>query len=117
MQNLVQFHQFVLKILSGNEILISIKGINSVINLQKLTQAINAYAKFGQIQSIRSRGIKQKQSIRMESQHDRQPENSITPQPYFVCGVIIIRHHDASCQMMPNSCLEWLNFRFPLNNL
>ena len=30
LQNLVKFHSFVLKILSGNEILASIKGHNSV---------------------------------------------------------------------------------------
>ena len=46
-----------LKILSGNEILTSIKGHNSVINFRKLTLKnlildhinISAYAKFGQI--------------------------------------------------------------------
>ena len=55
MQNLVKFCQLFLKILSGNEILTSIKGNNSVINLQKLMcnnpnldlVNINAYAKFG----------------------------------------------------------------------
>ena len=36
-QNLVRFCQFVLKILSGNEILTSIKGRNSVKILQKIT--------------------------------------------------------------------------------
>ena len=68
MQNLVKFHQFVSKIFSGNEILTAIKGHNSVINLQKLTHLnsnldlvnINAYAKFGQIPSIRSQHIEQK---------------------------------------------------------
>ena len=35
LQNLVKFHQFVLKILSGNKTEVSIKGHNSVINLQK----------------------------------------------------------------------------------
>ena len=68
MQNLVKFHQFVLKILSRNEILTSIKGHNSVINLRKLTLNnpnidlvnINAYAKFGQIPSICSQDIEQK---------------------------------------------------------
>ena len=64
MQNLVTFHQieFVLNILSENEILTSIKGHNYVINLLKMTHNdpnldlvnINAYAKFGQIPSIRS---------------------------------------------------------------
>ena len=36
-QNLVRFCQFVLKIFSGNEILTSIKGRNSVKILQKMT--------------------------------------------------------------------------------
>ena len=56
MQNVVEFRQFVLKILCGNEILTSIKGHNSVINLRKLMSNnfnkdlvhINAYAKFVQ---------------------------------------------------------------------
>ena len=47
---------FILKILSGNKILTSIKGLNSVLNLQKFTLNIpkldiiniNAYPKFGQ---------------------------------------------------------------------
>ena len=53
-QTLVKFHQFVLKILSGNEILTSIKGHNSVIDLRILTRNnpnqdlvnVNAYANF-----------------------------------------------------------------------
>ena len=36
LQNLVKFCPLVLKILSGNEILTSIKGRNSVENLQKM---------------------------------------------------------------------------------
>ena len=36
MENLVEFRQLFLKMLSGNEILTSIKGHNSVINLQKI---------------------------------------------------------------------------------
>ena len=36
-QNLVKFCSFVLKILSGKEILTSIKGYNSVTNKQKMT--------------------------------------------------------------------------------
>ena len=36
-QNLVKFWPLVLKILSGNEILTSIKGHNSVANLQNMT--------------------------------------------------------------------------------
>ena len=40
-QNLVLFCQFVLKILSKNQILTSIKGHNSVANLQKKTKIYN----------------------------------------------------------------------------
>ena len=36
LQNLVKFQQIVLTILSGNEIPTSMKGHNSVINLQKI---------------------------------------------------------------------------------
>ena len=67
-QNLVKFHQFVLKILSGNEILTSIKDHSSVIHLRKLTcnnpnlDLVNAYSKFGQIPSIRSQDIEHKRS-------------------------------------------------------
>ena len=54
MQDLVEIHQSVLIIMSGNEILTSIKDHNSVINLQKSMGNnpkvdlvdINAYAKF-----------------------------------------------------------------------
>ena len=68
MQNLFTLHQFVLKILSGNEILTSITGYNSVINVRKLTYnnpkldlvSINAYPKFGQSLSIRSMDIERK---------------------------------------------------------
>ena len=61
-QNLVLFCQFVLKILSKNRILTSIKGSNSVANLQK-TKIYNTnidlvndnvFTKFGLILSIRS---------------------------------------------------------------
>ena len=37
MQNLVKFCPFILKILSGNEILTSIKGRNSAANFRKMT--------------------------------------------------------------------------------
>ena len=54
-QNLVKFSPFVLKILSGNEILRSIKGRNSVRNFRNLTLYnpnidlinVNVYTKFG----------------------------------------------------------------------
>ena len=69
-QNLVLFCQFVLKILSKNQILTSIKGSNSVANLQKTTTKIyntnidlvndNVFTKFGLILSIRSKDVEQK---------------------------------------------------------
>ena len=70
MQNLVEFHQFVPMILSGNKIPTSIKGNNSVIYLWKLMRNnpnldvfnINAYAKFDQIPSTISQDIQQKRN-------------------------------------------------------
>ena len=67
-QNLVKFCQFVLKILSKNQILTSIKGCNSVANLRKTiiyntnVDLVNddVYTKFGLILSIRSQDIEQK---------------------------------------------------------
>ena len=68
-QNLVLFCQVVLKILSKNRILTSIKGSNSVANLQKNTKIYNTnidlvndnvFTKFGLILSIRSKDIEQK---------------------------------------------------------
>ena len=67
-QNLVSFCKFVLKILSKNQILKSIKGSNSVANLQK-TKIYNSnidlvndnvYTKFGLNLFIRSQAIEQK---------------------------------------------------------
>ena len=68
MQNLVLFCQFVLKILSKNQILTSVKGCNSVANLLKTKiyntnldlVTDNVYTNFGLILSIRSQDIKQK---------------------------------------------------------
>ena len=67
-QNLVRFCQFVLKIFSGNKILTSIKGRNSVNILRKKTgnnpklDLVNddVHTKFGRIQSIRSQDIERK---------------------------------------------------------
>ena len=67
-QYLVRFCPFVPKILSGNEILMSIKGRNSVKILQKMTGNIpkldlvnvNVHTKFGQILSICSQDIERK---------------------------------------------------------
>ena len=69
-QNLVRFCQFVLKLLSGNEIqiLMSIKGRNSVKIWRKMTvnnpkldlDNVDVHTKFGQILSIRSQDIERK---------------------------------------------------------
>ena len=68
-QNLVSICQFVLKILSKNRILTSIKGSYSVANLQNKTKIYNTnidlvndnvFTKFGLILSIRSQDIEQK---------------------------------------------------------
>ena len=67
-QNLDRFCQFVLNILSGNEILTSVKGRNSVKILGKMTGNnpkldlvnIDMHTKFGQILSIRSQYIERK---------------------------------------------------------
>ena len=69
-QNLVKFCPFVLKILSGNEILTSIKGLYSATNLRKMTVYhpnldlinVNVYTKFDLILSIHSQDIGQKQN-------------------------------------------------------
>ena len=68
LQSLVSFCHFVLKILSKNQILTSIKGCNSVENLRKtIIDKINVhlvndnvYTKFGLNWSIRFRDIEQK---------------------------------------------------------
>ena len=69
-QTLVKYCPLVLKILSGNEILTSIKGCNSAANLRKMTLYnpnldlinCNVYTKFGKILSIGSQDIEQKRS-------------------------------------------------------
>ena len=67
-QNLILFCQFVLKILSKNQILTTIKGRNTVANLRKTKiyntnldlVTDNVYTNFGLILSIRSQDIEQK---------------------------------------------------------
>ena len=69
-QNLVRFCKLVLKILSGNEILTSIKGRNSVKLLQKMTGNnpkldlvnVDVHTKFVRILSIRSQHIERKRN-------------------------------------------------------
>ena len=66
--NLVKFCLFIIKVLSGNKILTSIKGSNSVTNLRKMMIKnpnldlvnINVYTKFGQILSMGSKDIERK---------------------------------------------------------
>ena len=68
LQSFVSFCQFVLKILSKNQILISIKGRNSVANLRKTMiyntnvdlVNVNVYTKFGLNLSIHFQDIEQK---------------------------------------------------------
>ena len=68
--NLVRFCQFVLNILSGNKILMSIKSCNSVKILRKIMGNnpkldlvnVNVHTKFGQILSICSQDIEPKQN-------------------------------------------------------
>ena len=67
-QYLVSFCEFILKLLSKNRILTSIKGSNFVANLQKSKiyntnidlVNDNVFRKFGPILSIRSQDIEQK---------------------------------------------------------
>ena len=67
-QTLVSFCQFVLKILSKNQILMSIKGRNSLVNLRKTTiyntkvdlVDDNVFTKFGLNRSIHFKDIEQK---------------------------------------------------------
>ena len=69
-QILVRFCKFILKILSGNYILTSIKGRNSVKIMQKLTSNnpkldlvnVDVHTKFGQILSIGSQDIERKRN-------------------------------------------------------
>ena len=69
-QILVRFCQFILGILSGKEILTSIKGRNSIKILQKMTGNnpklnlvnVDVHTKFGQILSIRSQDIERKRN-------------------------------------------------------
>ena len=69
-QNLVGFCQYILKILSGNEILTSIKGHNSVKILRKMTGNnpkldpvnVDVHTKFGRILSMRSQDIERKRN-------------------------------------------------------
>ena len=70
-QNLVRFRQFVLKILSGNKILTSIKGRNSVKILRKMPGNksklgivnVDVHTNFDQILFIHSRDIERKRNF------------------------------------------------------
>ena len=75
-QNLVGFCKFVLKILSGNKILTSIKGRDSVKLLRKMTGNNpkldlvndNVHTKFGRILSICSQDIERKRDSDINKQ-------------------------------------------------
>ena len=85
-QTLVSFCQFVLKILSKNQILTSIKGRNSLANLRKTTIYYtivdlvndNVYTKFGLNRSIRFQDIEQKLNSDVN-----QGSNSVSNLPKF----------------------------------
>ena len=70
-QTLVKIQLFVLKIFSGNEILTSFKGHNSLLNQRKLmlndnkldVVNTNAYATFCQNQLLHSQDIQRKRNI------------------------------------------------------
>ena len=69
-QNLDRFCLFILEVLSGNKILMSIKGRNSIKILRKMTGNnpkldlvnVDVHTKFGQILSICSRDIERKRN-------------------------------------------------------
>ena len=77
-QNLVKFCPLVLKISSVNKILTSIKGRNSVVNLQNLTLHnpnldiiyVNVYTKFGEILSIGSQDVERKRNSNINQGHN-----------------------------------------------
>ena len=96
-QNLVSFCQFVLKLLSKNRILTSVKGSNLVANLQK-TKIYNTnidlvnnnvFTKFGLILSIRSQDI------------DQKPNSDINQGPQLCCKFAKnndLQYQCSSCQ-------------------
>ena len=69
-QNLVRFCQFILKILSGNEILMSIKGCTSIKIRQKMKGYnpkqdlvnVDVHTKSGQILSLCSKAFERKRN-------------------------------------------------------
>ena len=96
-QNLVLFCQFVLKILSKNQFLTSIKGRNSVANLRKTIiyntnidlVNDNVYTKFGLNLSIRSQDIEQK------------PNSDVNQGPFLCCKLAKnndLQYQHRSCQ-------------------
>ena len=72
---------FVLKILSGNEILTKFQGHNFATNFRKMTGKnpnidianVNAYTKFGQILSISSQDIQRKRNSERNSDISQRP--------------------------------------------
>ena len=107
-QNMVRFCQFVLKILSANEILTSIKGYYSVKIVQKMMGNnpklglvnVDVHTKFCQILSIGSQDIEQKPNI--HGIRERQGESSIAP--LFQRGAIkrhFIKKYNSFCVTDP----------------
>ena len=94
-QNFVSFCQFVLKILSKNRILTSIKGSNSVANLRKTKihntnidlVNDNVHTKFGLNRSIRFQDIEQK----LNSNDD--PQGVANLDPRGMIGRIYVEYH------------------------
>ena len=82
--NLVRFCQFVLKLLNGDEILMSIKGRYSVKIRRKMTgnnpkldlNNVDVHAKFGLILSIRSQDIERKRNFDVN-------QGAVTPSKFW----------------------------------
>ena len=99
-QNFVGFCQFVLKILSGNEILTSSKGHNSVKILRKMTGNnlklehvnVDVHTKFGQILSSHSQDIERKRIIHGKTERRKdgitEGQGESSKAPLFQSGAI-----------------------------
>ena len=93
-QNLVGFCQFVLLILSGNKILKSIKGCNSVKILGKMTGNnpkldlvnVDVHTKFGQILSCHSQDNERKQKCRKDRKTEGRKDRITEGQNYGRTG-------------------------------
>ena len=105
-KRLVRFCQFILKVLSGNKILTSIKGQNSVKILQKMTGNnpklglvnVAVQTKYGQILYICSQDIEWKQSS------DINPSRHLTSVGRQI-DVRLRRHNDVGFRLILKVCL------------